>query len=323
MIGATLDEARAVLADLVALQPYTGVGPDLVTLCEDVAQSVIAEAFPGALVPVINSAGSMQINVAAPTMSDWRRLKPILLAFGGPTLTGFDGVPELFDIADPVGARLMLAAPAVTAIMRLPENDGLRAMALRGVLRAIGTLARAPELQRSAPIPTSLLLARFQDYLNVGRRDAAADVIKRLGREFRLDALNVKFLEVQLLAAFEEWPGIVALSEFPNLCIARKTPAITAHLLEALYRTYIAAPFDAENVADTRMAFETLVRPFMQSMLITGAPQGLKAGGWRLLALEAISNSGHRNLLPIVADRVVELGWIADLLPLEIGRAHV
>ncbi|MET3793443.1 protein DpdD [Aquamicrobium terrae] len=318
MIGPTLDAAGAVLADLVALQPCAGASPDVTVLCADVTRSVIAEAFPGALVPVIDSAGSMQVNVAASTMSDWRRLKPILLAFAGPTLTGFDGVPEPFDTADPVGTRLMLAAPAVTAIMRLPGDDRSRIAALRAVLRARDTLARAPELQRLAPVPTSWLLTRFQDYLNVGRRDAAAAVLERLRSEFRLDALNIKFLEVQLLAIFEDWTRIVALPEFRSLCVARRTPATTAFLLEALYRTYIAEPFDAENVAGTRTAFETLVQPFIQSMLITGAPPGLQAGGWRLLGLEALG-SGHGDLLSILADRMHELGWIADLLPARVS----
>ena len=136
MIGPTFDAARGVLADLIALQPCAGASPDVAALCADVTQSVIAEAFPGALVPVVDSAGAMQIDVAAPTLSAWRRLKPVLLAFAGPTLTGFDGVPENFNTADPVGARLMLAVPAVTAIMRLPNDDRSRIAALRAVLRA-------------------------------------------------------------------------------------------------------------------------------------------------------------------------------------------
>lgn len=321
MIGPNLDAARAVLADLVALQPCASASNEIAALCADVTQSVISETFPGALVPVIDRAGSMQIDVAAPTMSDWRRLKPVLLAFAGPTLAGFDGVPEPFAAIDPIGARLQLAAPAVTAIMRLPTDDRARVAALRAVLRARDTLARAPELQRSAPVPTSWLLARFQDYLNVGRRDAATGVLDRLRSELRLDALNIKFLEVQLLAAFEDWASIVALPEFASLCVARRTPAITAILLEALYRIHIAGPFDAENVADTRAAFEGSAQSFVQSMLIAAAPPGLRVGGWRLLGLEALSDPGRQDLIATLADRTQDLGWIADLLPAQAPLA--
>lgn len=315
MIGTDIDAARAVLADLFALTPCAGASADVATLCADVTQSVISDTFPGALVPVIDSHGSMQVDVAAPTMSDWRRLRPVLLAFAGPTLTGFNGVPEPFSTTDPVGIRLQLTAPAVTAIMRLPTDDRARVAALRALLRAQDTIARAPELQRSAPVPTSWLLAKFQDCLNVGRRDAATGILNRLRGELRLDALNVKFLEIQLLATFEDWTAIVNLPEFHSLCVARRTPAITAILLESLYQTHIAGPFEASDVASTRTAFESSVQPFVQSMLIASAPPGLRIGGWRLLGLQTLSDPDRQDLLRILGDRAQHLGWLADLLP--------
>lgn len=257
----------------------------------------------------------MQIDVAVSTMSDWRRLKPVLLAFAGPTLTAFDGVPKPFDPADLVGARLMLTMPAITAIMRLPADDRPQVAALRAVLRARDTLARAPELQRSAPVPTSWLLARFQDCLNVGRRDAAMLVLQRLRGELRLDALNVKFLEVQVLATFEDWSAITALSEFASLCAARRTPAITAILLEALYQTHIAGSFEAGDEDAARAAFKASVQPFLQSMRIAAAPPSLRPGGWRLLGLEALSDGGRQDLAALLANRAQDLGWIFALLP--------
>lgn len=313
MIGANLAAAQVVLADLAALGSCTGT--DIEALCAAVTQTVGAEAFPGALVPFVDSAGAMQIDVAASTMSDWRRLKPVLLAFAGPTLTAFDGVPEAFDLTDPVGARLMLTIPAITAIMRLPGDSRSRVAALRAVLRARDTLARAPELQRSAPVPTSWLLARFQDYLNVGRRDAATLVLERLRGELRLDALNAKFLEVQLLATFEDWSAITNLPEFGSLCAARRTPAITAILLEALYQTHIAGLFEANDEEATRAAFTASVQPFVQAMRIAAAPPSLRAGGGRLLGLEALSDGARQGLAALLAERATDLGWIFQHLP--------
>src|SRR5579883_3008477 len=114
-----------------------------------------------------------------------------------------------------------------------------RLAALRALVRARDTLARAPELQRAASQPTSWPVARFQDYLNVGGRDSAVDILSRLKSELRLDALNLKFLEIQLLAAFGDWSGIIHLPGFAHLCVARRPPAVTALLLEALYRVHL------------------------------------------------------------------------------------
>jgi hypothetical protein len=52
-------------------------------------------------------------------------------------------------------------------------------------------MTRAPNLQRRAPEPTSWLLSAFQDLLNVGRRDAAADVLLRLKEELRIFSVTL------------------------------------------------------------------------------------------------------------------------------------
>lgn len=320
MIGKDLEDARNVLADIVALNSSTSIGADLTTLCTDISQTVAEPSFPGALVPAINSVGDIQINVAMRNVSDWRRLKPILLAFAGPTLTGFDGVPGEFDLGDAVGARIMQTQPEVTAIMRLPSEKQARVAALRAVLRALETLARAPQLRRSAPVPTSWLLAHFQDYLNVGRRDAAERVLERLSSELRLDALNIQFLKVQLFATFQDWTGIVSLSEFSNLCFARKTPAVTAILLKALYKIHLEESFKANKVDDTRRKFEEDVRQFVRPMVLVPAPSGLGIEGWRIYALEALLNLDWYDLLEMVTARRQDLGWLADMLPIPVAE---
>ena len=128
------------------------------------------------------------------------------------------------------------------------------------MVRARDTFARAPQLTRAAPEPTSWLLARFQDHLNVGRRDAAAAILGQLRDELRLDALNLKALQVQMLATFNDWPEIVGVPGFANLVLARRTPATTALLLEALYRTQLDSRFEAEDQAAVEAIYRDEVR---------------------------------------------------------------
>lgn len=319
MIGNDLEDARNVLADIIALNSFASLDSDLSTLCADIIQTVSKLDFPGALVPAIDATGSFQIKVAMPTVSDWRRLKPILVSFAGPTLTDFNGVPEDFCPNDAICVRIMQTQPAVTAIMRLPSEKRARVAALRAVLRALSTLERAPQLQRTAPVQTSWLLARFQDYLNVGLRQAAVDVLDRLSSELRLDALNIKFLQVQLLATFHDWTGIVSLSEFPNLCVARKTPAVTAILLEALYNTHLEESFRAKDIEETRRRFEEDVRQFALSMVLVPAPPRLGIEGLRIYALEALLDLGSSPLLEMLVNRSQDLGWLADMLTVPVA----
>lgn len=311
MIAADLDLARAVANELADVADFTQLGPEAAALCTRLLETIADPEFPGALVPWLEGS-KLSILVAAPTLTAWRRLSPVLRAFAGRTLTSFNGLPEALPSS---AVALTRVQPATTSVMRLEADPRSRVVALRALERARETLARAPNLQRSAPEPTSWLVAHFQDHLNVGRRDAATEVLARLRSELRLDALNIKFLEVQLLAAFGDWLGLVSLPEFASMCLARRTSITTALLLEALYQVHVAGSFDAEDFDKIRACFEAAVRPLAQPMLVLPPPPSLRVGGWRLYALESLADPSRGDLAVTVVGQRDTLGWIADHLP--------
>jgi len=314
MIGLDIDAARSIMRDVSSLGNFHALGPDDASLCLSLIETITDPKFPGAMVPSVDIDGNLQILVAASTVSAWRRLRPVLQAFAGPTLTSFNGLPEPLPQGDPVADAIARSRPVSTGIVHIPSDPRNRGEALRALVRARSTLARAPELQRSVPQPTSWLLARFQDYLNVGGRDAALDILARLKSELRLDALNLKFLEVQLLATFGDWAGIVQLPGFANLCVARRPPSVTALLLEALYRVHLADLFEVGDADETRAQFEAAVRPLAQPMLGVPVPPTLTTGGWRLFGLEALIASSRTDICIALIDHLEVLGWIADRL---------
>ena len=280
--------------------------------CDPVGDS---ETFPGALVPVIDSAGSMQIDVAAPTMSDWRRLKPVLLAFAGPTLTGFDGVPEPFAATDPIGARLT-AAPRPPS----PRSCACRRMIARASRLCALSCARATHLParpncsarpRSRPlgcwrgsrtISMSVAATRPPAFSSASAANSASmrstSNFSRssCSRPSRIGRRSSRLRNFQACASRGE-PRRSPRSSWRR-CIEPTSPAVRRR--------------ECRRHARCVRGFGPV---FVQSMLIAGAPPGLRAGGWRLLGLEAISDPGRQDLLAILADRAQDLGWIADLLP--------
>ena len=314
MIGVDVNAARAIIADLSGLCDFNTLGSDAVSLCANLIETIADPHFPGALVPSIDRGGNLRILVVASTMSAWRQLRPVLQAFAGPTLTSFNGLPEALPQDDPAAGAVARSQPVSTGVMRLSSDPRNRLAALRALVRARDTFARAPNLQHSVPEPTSWLLTRFQDCLNVGRRDAAADVLARLRAELRLDALNLKFLEVQLLATFGDWSGIVDLPGFANLCLARRTAAVTALLLEAIYWVHLAGPFEAGDADETRVRFEVAARPLVQPMLRVPVPSMLTTAGWRVYGLEAWISTSRTDIGAALVGHLDALGWIADRL---------
>lgn len=314
MIAADLETSRRVAAQLRARSEVFSIPVGAEVLCEQLLETAYSAAFPGALIPEQATDGEfVVIAVASPT--DWRRLCPVLRAFAGPTLTSFDGLPSKNIASAGFLQAIAEADPSVTAVIKLPTDGGGREMALRALVRARDTFARAPSLTHSAPEPTSWLLARFQDSLNVGRRDAAAAVLDRLREELRLDALNLRSLHVQLLATFEDWDKIVDMPGFSNLARARRTPATTALLLEALYQVHLASSFESGDQAAVESRYRQEVRALAAPMLKAPFPASLRAGGWRLVALEALTSPGREELGQVVSARCEHLGWLASRLP--------
>jgi hypothetical protein len=313
MIGANPETAKKIASQLRARSKDFNFPTGTEVLCNQLLETVDSTTFPGALVPEQAADGEFLV-VAIALPSDWRRLCPVLRSFAGPTLTSFDGLPSTDLVAADLLAAVAEAGHCVTAAIKLPTDPISREMALRALVRARDTFARAPSLSRAAPEPTSWLLARFQDHLNVGRRDAAAAVLHRLRDELRLDALNLRSLEVQLLATFNDWDGIVDLPGFANLTRARRTPATTAFLLEALYQARLAAAFEASDQTAVQTIYAQEVRVLAAPMLKTPLPTSLRSGGWRIATLELLCSPEREDLRAPAAARSDDLGWLATYL---------
>ncbi len=310
MIAADQEAASNIVSTLRARSRTLELPPGTEALCDQLLQTTVDPAFPGALIPDRAMDGQL-IVVAVASPADWRRLCPVLRAFAGPTLTSFDGVPSSDLVSSDLLSVIAEAGQGITAAIRLPSGPGDRDFALRALVRAHQTLNRAPSLSRAAPEPTSWLLARFQDHLNVGMRQAAEEVLNRLRDELRVDALNLRFLHAQLLATFEDWVGIVDMAGFANLTRARRTPAITALLLEALYQARLASRFDTGDAAAVEALYAQEVRDLAAPMLKVPLPPSLRSGGWRLVALEAIASPSREDLRRAASGRSGDLGWLA------------
>lgn len=314
MIASDKETSAKWAADYSSAADFSALPSELAELCFGLKRTIDDPAFPGALVPIPVANGAVEVAAVTETSSDWRRLTPVLVAFCGPTLSSFDGLPQPLNGNDEVSQLIASAYPAATGLLRFPADLKGQLAGLRALQRARETLAGAPVLQGSAPEPTSWLLARFQDHLNVGRREAAVAILGRLRDELRLDALNLKFLEVQLLARFEEWRAIVALPGFGQLCRARRPSAISALLLEALFEVELRSAFEAEDQAALQRIYQETVRGFASPILTLPVPPSLGPGGWKLFALGAVEDPDRLELRHALEGRGAELGWIARLL---------
>lgn len=311
MICDTIQRSAAILSKIAGLSGAGAVREDWRPLFERLAASASDAGFPGGLVPVASPAGAVRVFALARDDRQWRQLRPLLLSFAGPTLTSFNGLPGLLSRTDPIEKILAEANPSVVGILDLPSDDTVRAQGLRALVRLVTVWSRAPSIDGKPSEPTSWLLADFQDQINVGRREAAWSVIRRLEDELRLDALNVRFLEVQLFAAFEDWRAIVTMPGLKDLCNARRPPSVTNAILEALFRVKLVSAFDAEDIGVLLSAYELECRPLAQSLIVLPPPAVIGDAALRIYAIEAIADGDRDDIAKHLRSRSSAIGWLA------------
>lgn len=312
MISDNNNDAATLQGELATLVASLGVENEERNLCVKLLDTLSDARFPGVLVPSKDENGTLRIDVTAQTSADWRRLRPVLQAFAGPTLSGFTGLPQAFGANDKIGQVLLGMQPAVTSVMPLSPETKLRVAALKALTQAVATVVRAPNLHREAPVPTSWLLAQFQDHLNLGRRDAATVVLQRLRADMRLDGLNIRFLEASLFAQFEDWQGLVEMPGFGDLTRARKTPGMASLLLSALYQVNLEAKYKDASLKPLLDRYVDSVQALARPMLLTSGVKSMAPEALRVCALEVLANSTRGELRDALATHTTEIGWLAD-----------
>ena len=309
MICDTAQRSAAILSKIGNLA--VAVREDWRQLFERLAASATDPGFPGGLVPIATPAGGVRVYALASDDRQWRQLRPLLLSFAGPTLTSFNGLPAALSGADAFEKVLAEADPSAVAILDLPSDDTIRAQGLRALVRLVTVWSRAPAMDGRPSEPTSWLLADFQDQINVRRREAAWSVVRRLEDELRLDALNIRFLEVQLFAAFEDWQAIFAMRGLKDLCNARRPPSVTNAIMEALYRVKLARAFDAADLDTLLSAYEQECRPLAQSLIVLPPRAVIGEAALRIYAIEAIIDGDRNDISKRLQSRSEAIGWLA------------
>lgn len=265
--------------------------PEMQEEFETLARSASMSAFPGVVLTWPRPGKCSVYYAVAADATQWRRLRPLLMAFVGPTVTSFDGMPAELLPRIPVEQYLLSGTQYITARIVPGSEQKHRQMARRALERLLITVGQAPAITATIPRATSHLLARFVDCLNGNDRPSAEGILEICGNELRVDALNLTFLRIRLLSHFSDWHGILALPEFPSLCHTRKPPAVTATLLEALWQVYLAPFHETDSFDALQERWLADVRPFASLLLHLPIPPDSSPGILYLFAWQASADT--------------------------------
>jgi len=317
MIGKNIEATGHLVEAFRRLIDFSAFPVQFLEEFDALARTATDERFPGALL-MLPRIGKRSVYYAiADNAAEWRRLRPLLIAYAGPTLTSFQGWSEpLLPHLLPIEALLVAGGFHVVARIVPGETEKVQKYTRRSLLRLVDMVTTAPSTTSAVPMSTSRLLAYFSDCLNGNDFAGAERILEQCTRELRIDALNLLFLRIRLLSWFNKWHVLVELPEFRSVCHTRRPPAVTAALLEAVYQVWLR---DKGDIAMLSELWTKRLRPEFLPLLQLPILPGVSPGALTLYALEALSVTtrnpviemavmSHQYVIPELAAALQEVG---------------
>jgi len=287
MIAQTLEVSKEVVSAFRLMAGIQELEKESQQQFDAIASSAISERFPGGILALPQAQNTTKYYAIAKTASEWRKLRPFLMAFVGPTFSSFKGIASQIDPKNSCERYLFSHEWYLTTEIHAGQAGHLPQATDQAMRRMISNVLDAPETTQVPPQTTNQLIAQFNDCLIGNDRNMAEQTLEICRAELRLDALNLLFMRVQMHAHFSEWKKIYEMEEFHSLCSTRKPSSVTEVLLEALYQVHFSDLQSQNSLEQQSNLWKNEIRSYAKSMLILPIPKKIGSGGLSLYALEA------------------------------------
>jgi len=306
MIGRDLQAAQTFLHAWDTLTGATGADNPL-------RDTVTDAEFPGALLAARSPDDLPVFYATAQDARGWHRLAPLLTAFAGLTTTDFRGPPiDALNHQDPL--ENLIASSGCHAVARLRVAPTTATLAERSLRRLYLAWRQAPRGRQALLESTGTLLSRFHAALATFDAATARALLTQLEQERRLDALNLNFLEIALRSALGDWSGLRALECLPYVLAARRPPAVSAAIAEAVWYCVLAPALESGDIDAATVLYRVEARPFIA--VLGNVPRNAAPGVFALMAVAVLAGDLD---IEALAERLGETGF--DILPPLLAQA--
>jgi len=178
----------------------------------------------------------------AQTDRQTQRLIEEVKAFVGPSYSTFTGERARLDREDPI-EQAVEAFTGGKAIKFTGRDESIR----EALDRMHEVRERKEPHQEEEDLGVGLILRRFSMALRARNRDAAEEYLGALRERDLMSVDNLCYMQVRMLAAFEEWDELLQWEETSEIIQQENRPLrVTRALIQAIYNTQFLA-FEEQN----------------------------------------------------------------------------
>lgn len=193
--------------------------------------TITDDTFSGAILPSDNN-----YYLVASSQKDWTILSTLVKSFVGLSFSDFRGIKRVIGGNSKVEQYLLSKEFSFVSKVSISQN---RSEAKNSFENLYMLYKQSPNKQMELPEHIRNIMERFKEKLRYQDINSAKNIIFQIKKEHRIDALNLKFMEVELAYASKDWDIIVFDEQIIQLINSRKPLRIRLHIIEAFFYIYL------------------------------------------------------------------------------------
>ncbi|SFV65485.1 tgtA5 cluster protein 3 [hydrothermal vent metagenome] len=214
--------------------------------------TITDDTFRGAILPSDDN-----YYLVSSSQKDWTILSTLVKSFVGLSFSDFIGMKRAIEGNSKVEQYLLSKEFSFISKVSISQNRSGAQNSFENLYRLY---KQSPNKQMELPEHIRYIMERFKEKLQYQDINSAKNIISQIKKEHRIDALNLKFMEVELAHASKDWDMIVFDEQIIQLVNSRKPLRIRLHIIEAFFYTYLDG-----NV--TEEVYLKNIRPMLLTLL--------------------------------------------------------
>lgn len=215
--------------------------------------------FPGAIISAENN-----YYIGANSQKDWSVLTSLVKSFLGVSFSDFIGIKHDIDTISKEGKYLLKQNIPFISLVSIPSDQEAQLKAERAFLKLYEVYQFSPNKSMQVSEYIDSVLENFISALQVNDINTAQQIILQIKKDNRLDALNIKFMQIELAHSTSNWHAIVNDTLITHIINSRKPLKIRLHIIEAFYYEYLSDLVDDEKIMSE---YKKNIRPTISSLL--------------------------------------------------------
>jgi hypothetical protein len=224
------------------LEQFTNIGTKPSITAIELLNTVKDDQFPGAIIPTEEC-----YYIAASSQKDWSIISTLVKSFIGLSFSDFNEIKKKLDGSSEVEKFILKQdLPFVTKVLISSDKD-CKAVTEVSFKKMYTLYQSSPNKHMQILQYIDSVIENFKQALFIQDIGAAQRIISQIKSESRLDALNLKFMEIELSYSTNNWEAIINDNLINQIINSRKPLRIRLHIIEAFFYAYILPNLVSEN----------------------------------------------------------------------------